>query len=123
MKYVCDACEWVYDEEKGYPEGGIAPGTKWEDIPDDFTAFETKAMSYCPKGDSDTDFNLPYAWCGDIMASYTNENKDEINFYTNIEPDENGSVIIGNTELVIVYPDNSFTTQRVFADIFPEFKK
>ena len=25
-----------YDEEKGYPEGGIAPGTKWEDIPDDF---------------------------------------------------------------------------------------
>ena len=24
------------DEEKGYPEGGIAPGTKWEDIPDDF---------------------------------------------------------------------------------------
>ena len=94
-----------------------------EDIPDDFTAFETKAMSYCPKGDSDTDFNLPYAWCGDIMASYTNENKDEINFYTNIEPDENGSVIIGNTELVIVYPDNSFTTQRVFADMFPEFKK
>ena len=25
-----------YDEEKGYPEGGIAPGTKWEDIPEDF---------------------------------------------------------------------------------------
>ena len=23
-------------EEKGYPEGGIAPGTKWEDIPEDF---------------------------------------------------------------------------------------
>ena len=22
--------------KKGYPEGGIAPGTKWEDIPDDF---------------------------------------------------------------------------------------
>ena len=22
--------------EKGYPEGGIAPGTKWEDIPEDF---------------------------------------------------------------------------------------
>ena len=26
----------VYDEEKGYPEGGIAPGTKWEDVPVDF---------------------------------------------------------------------------------------
>ena len=30
MKYVCDVCGWEYDEEKGYPEGGIAPGTKWE---------------------------------------------------------------------------------------------
>ena len=27
---------WEYDEEKGYPEGGIAPGTKWEDVPEDF---------------------------------------------------------------------------------------
>ena len=36
MKYVCDVCGWEYDEENGYPEGGIAPGTKWEDIPDDF---------------------------------------------------------------------------------------
>ena len=34
MKYVCDVCGWEYDEEKGYPEGGI--GTKWEDIPEDF---------------------------------------------------------------------------------------
>ena len=32
MKYVCDVCGWEYDEEKGYPEGGIAPGTKWEDF-------------------------------------------------------------------------------------------
>ena len=30
MKYVCDVCGWEYDEEKGYPEGGIAPGTKWK---------------------------------------------------------------------------------------------
>ena len=36
MKYVCDVCGWEYDEELGYPEGGIAPGTKWEDIPEDF---------------------------------------------------------------------------------------
>lgn len=35
-KYVCDACGWIYDEEKGYPEDGIAPGTKFEDIPDSF---------------------------------------------------------------------------------------
>ena len=36
MKYVCDVCGWEYDEEKGYPEGGIAPGTKWEDVKEDF---------------------------------------------------------------------------------------
>lgn len=35
-KYVCDTCGWVYDEEAGYPEGGIQPGTKFEDLPDDF---------------------------------------------------------------------------------------
>ena len=34
MKYVCDICGWVYDEDEGYPEGGIAPGTKWEDVGD-----------------------------------------------------------------------------------------
>ena len=36
MKYTCDVCGWEYDEEVGYPEGGIAPGTKWEDVPEDF---------------------------------------------------------------------------------------
>ena len=30
MKYICEVCNWEYDEEQGYPEGGIAPGTKWE---------------------------------------------------------------------------------------------
>lgn len=36
-KYVCTVCGFVYDEVNGYPDGGIAPGTKWEDLPDDFT--------------------------------------------------------------------------------------
>ena len=36
MKYVCDACGYVYDETVGDPEHGIAPGTKWEDVPEDF---------------------------------------------------------------------------------------
>ena len=35
-KYVCDVCGWEYDEEAGCPEMGIAPGTKFEDLPDDF---------------------------------------------------------------------------------------
>jgi rubredoxin len=36
-KYVCTVCGFVYDEAEGYPDGGIAPGTKWVDVPDDFT--------------------------------------------------------------------------------------
>ena len=36
MKYVCDVCGWIYDEEDGYPEGGIEPGTKLDDLLDDF---------------------------------------------------------------------------------------
>ena len=35
-KYVCDVCGWEYDPEAGYPEGGIAPGTAFEDLPEDF---------------------------------------------------------------------------------------
>ena len=36
MKYVCDVCGWIYDEEVGDAELGIQPGTKFEDLPDDF---------------------------------------------------------------------------------------
>ena len=35
-KYVCNICGYVYDEEKGEPHNGIAPGTKWEDLPEDY---------------------------------------------------------------------------------------
>jgi rubredoxin len=32
-KYICLLCGWIYDEELGWSEDGIEPGTKWEDIP------------------------------------------------------------------------------------------
>lgn len=35
-KYICTVCDWVYDPEIGDPEHGIAPGTKFEEIPDDW---------------------------------------------------------------------------------------
>ena len=35
-KYVCGPCGWVYDETEGAPDLGIAPGTKFEDLPEDF---------------------------------------------------------------------------------------
>lgn len=34
--YVCDVCGWEYDPEVGDPEHGIAPGTAFEDLPDDW---------------------------------------------------------------------------------------
>lgn len=38
-KWECIICGWIYDEKTGDPDSGIAPGTKWDDIPDDW---------YCP---------------------------------------------------------------------------
>ncbi len=35
-QYVCDVCGWIYDEEQGDVDNGYAPGTKWEDLPEDF---------------------------------------------------------------------------------------
>lgn len=35
-KYRCEVCNWIYDEAAGYPEGGIAPGTPFEELPEDF---------------------------------------------------------------------------------------
>ena len=35
-KYICDVCGYIYDPEGGDPDGGIAPGTAFEDIPDDW---------------------------------------------------------------------------------------
>lgn len=35
-KYICSACGYVYDPEVGDPDGGILPGTAFEDIPEDW---------------------------------------------------------------------------------------
>ena len=36
MNSVCDLCGWEYDEELGAADFGIEPGTKFEDLPEDF---------------------------------------------------------------------------------------
>lgn len=38
-RWICKTCGWIYDPEKGDPDSGIAPGTAFADIPDDW---------YCP---------------------------------------------------------------------------
>jgi rubredoxin len=36
-RYVCSVCGYVYDEKRGEPHRGIKPGTKFEDLPGDYT--------------------------------------------------------------------------------------
>lgn len=35
-QWECTVCGFIYDEAKGIPEDGIAPGTSWDDVPDDW---------------------------------------------------------------------------------------
>jgi len=35
-RYKCLNCGHVYDEAQGWPADGIAPGTRWADVPDDW---------------------------------------------------------------------------------------
>lgn len=40
MVWQCPGCGYVYDEALGDPDGGIKPGTRWDDIPDDWVCPE-----------------------------------------------------------------------------------
>lgn len=35
-RWMCESCGYVYDPSEGDPDGGINPGTPFEDIPDDW---------------------------------------------------------------------------------------
>ena len=35
-RYECIVCGFIYDEADGLPDEGIPPGTRWDDIPDDW---------------------------------------------------------------------------------------
>ncbi len=36
QKYVCDLCGYIYDPEDGDPDNGVAAGTAFEDVPEDW---------------------------------------------------------------------------------------
>ena len=36
QQWICVSCGFVYDPEQGDPDGGIPPGTAFDDIPDDW---------------------------------------------------------------------------------------
>ena len=35
-KYVCKVCGYIYDPAVGDEDAGVAAGTPWEELPDDF---------------------------------------------------------------------------------------
>jgi rubredoxin len=35
-QWICVICGWIYDEAAGLPDEGIAPGTRWADVPEDW---------------------------------------------------------------------------------------
>lgn len=39
-KYVCGICGFIYDPSAGDPSTGVAPGTAFEDLPDDWVCVE-----------------------------------------------------------------------------------
>ena len=56
MRYVCSLCGYVYDEAEGAPDGGVKPGTAFEDLPEDWVcplcgapreAFRLKITNFC----------------------------------------------------------------------------
>lgn len=52
-KYICSVCGYVYDEERGEPHHGIKPGTKFDNLPDDYKcpicALDPKITKYYGK--------------------------------------------------------------------------
>ncbi len=36
MRYVCTVCGYIYEEAAGDPDHGVAPGTAWADVPEDY---------------------------------------------------------------------------------------
>ena len=43
-RFMCLLCGYIYDESEGWPEDGIAPGTKWEEVPPNWRCPECGAM-------------------------------------------------------------------------------
>jgi rubredoxin len=42
-KWECAVCGFVYDESVGEEGSGLAPGTRWEDVPDDWQCSDCDA--------------------------------------------------------------------------------
>ena len=45
-KWQCIVCGWIYDEAEGYEDEGIAPGTAWNDVDEDFICPESVSYTH-----------------------------------------------------------------------------
>ena len=45
-RYMCLLCGYIYDEAKGWPQDGIAPGTRWEDVSPNWCCPECGASKF-----------------------------------------------------------------------------
>ena len=74
-KWQCIICGFIYDEAEGLESEGIAPGTKWEDIPDDWICPE------CGIGKEDFEMeeliHLVFLYCEDRYVTSILANKEE----------------------------------------------
>lgn len=81
--WECLICGWQYDESKGLPEEGIAAGTRWEDIPDDWL---------CPEcGVGKADFEMV-----EIVTSAPMAQSPQIDPFALVDNSQPPLVIIGS---------------------------
>lgn len=86
--WECQVCSWVYDESKGWPEDGIAAGTRWQDIPDDWL---------CPEcGVSKADFEMREVKRVTVTAAASTEVTAEVAMLPESVPVQAPIVIIGS---------------------------
>ena len=45
-KWECVICGFVYNEAEGWPDDGIAPGTRWADVPEDWECPDCGTSKY-----------------------------------------------------------------------------
>ena len=74
QKYVCEPCGYVYDPEVGDPDNGIAPGTAFEDLPEDWVCqsvvvWERKCCGRVVR------MEMPYSGCAASLFGSVDESK------------------------------------------------
>ena len=75
-KYVCSICGFVYEEVAGDSDNGIAPGTKWKDLPDDWVC----AMCGATKSDFEEESADKHAVAADASVGEGDEELRELTF-------------------------------------------